>query len=461
MPPADAPSLERKLSLFPVTNIVIANMVGVGIFTTSGLLISDLGSPALMIALWAVGGGIAVCGALSYGVLGAAMPQAGGEYLFLSRLYHPAVGFLSGWVSFVVGFSAPIAASAIGFSEYLVRAFPGILTWGEGIRWLDPVMVKKLLAVAVILTFTLVHLRGVEFGSSVQNVLTVLKLGFIIVLILVGFLLGSGDAAHFSEGRVPVLDFRGWKTIGLSLMWIMFAYSGWNASTYIGSEIRNPSRTLPRSLILGTGVVVILYLGLNALYVYAVDPEQMGGVVSIGGLAMEELFGRSMEIVSSLLIAVALVSSLSAFIILGPRVYFSMASDGYFFRSVAEIHPRFGVPAKSILLQSAIAVLMALTGTFDQVLTYMGFSLGIFPILAVGGVLRLKRPPDRTLHLNPAVPVLFILCSSSMLTLAYFERPVESSIALATVLAGLPAFLLFRRAYRTVTPAPGESRRVS
>jgi basic amino acid/polyamine antiporter, APA family len=461
MPPADTPSLERKLGLFPVTNIVIANMVGAGIFTTSGLLISDLGSPVLMIALWVVGGGIAVCGALSYGVLGAAMPQAGGEYLFLSRLYHPAVGFLSGWVSFVVGFSAPIAASAIGFSEYLVRASPGILTWGEGSRWVDPVIVKKLLAVAVILTFTLVHLRGVEFGSRVQNVLTALKLGFIIVLILVGFLLGSGDVAHFSEGRVPVLDFRGWKTIGLSLMWIMFAYSGWNASTYIGSEIRNPSRTLPRSLILGTGVVVILYLGLNALYVYAVDPEQMGGVISIGGLAMEQLFGRSMEIASSLLIAFALVSSLSAFIILGPRVYFSMASDGYFFKSVAEIHPRFGVPAKSILLQSAIAVLMALTGTFDQVLTYMGFSLGMFPILAVGGVLRLQRSSNGAPHINPAVPVLFILCSFSMLTLAYFERPVESSIALATVLAGLPVFFLFRRAYRTVTRAPGESRGVS
>lgn len=376
------------------------------------------------------------------------MPQAGGEYAFLSRLYHPAIGFLSGWVSFVVGFSAPIAASAIGFSEYFSRAFPQLLMWGEGVGLNDPMMVKKILSVIVIVLFTLVHLRGIEFGARVQNSLTVLKVGLILALLFLGFLWGEGSYSHVSEGRDFIFDFGGWKTIGLSLMWIMFAYSGWNASTYIGSEIRDPSRNLPRSLILGTGIVTLLYLLLNVLFVYAVKPDDMKGVISIGGLAMGKLFGGSIETIFSLLISFALFSSLSAFIILGPRVYFSMAKDGLFFRSIADVHPKFAVPAKSILLQALVSVLMVVSGTFDQVLTYMGFSLGIFPIVAILGVFRLD-PLHRKQHIPgyPLVPILYVLSGLLMLTLAFFERPAESSIAIMTVLVGIPMYLLFRRKY--------------
>jgi len=443
------PSLERKLGLFPVTNIVIANMIGAGIFTTSGLLMTDLEDPVLMVLLWAVGGILALCGALSYGALGAAIPQAGGEYTFLSKLFHPAIGFLSGWVSFVVGFSAPIAASSIGFSEYFSRAFPQWLGWSQSLGLNDPMMAKKILSIIVILLFTLIHLRGIEFGARVQNYLTILKVGLILGLLLLGFLWGEGEFGHFAEGRSLALDFGGWKTIGLSLMWIMFAYSGWNASTYIGSEVRDPSRNLPRSLILGTGVVTLLYLSLNVLFVYAIRPGDMKGVISIAGLAMGSLFGGSIETVFSLFISFALFSSLSAFIILGPRVYFSMAKDGYFFKSISEIHPRFLVPAKSLLLQAAISVIMVLSGTFDQVLTYMGFSLGIFPIVAILGVFRLA-PSERTKRLlpgYPVVPLVYVLAGLLILILAFFERPTESSIALLTVLIGIPVFFLFKRRY--------------
>jgi APA family basic amino acid/polyamine antiporter len=447
--------LPRKLGLFPLTNIVVANMIGAGIFTTSGLLMGDLKKPWLMLALWAVGGVIALCGALSYGELGAAIPRAGGEYAFLSRLYHPLFGFLSGWVSLFAGFSAPIAASAIGFSEYLTRAFPGLLGLSQSGDTAEGVVVKKVISILVIFVFTLIHARGIEVGTLVQNFLTLLKVVLIVGLIILGFSLGRGDLGHFAQGGGFRFNFGGWKTIGLSLMWIMFAYSGWNASAYIGSEIKDPRRNLPRSLILGTGIVLALYLLLNVFYVYAVSPDKMKGVISIGGLAVGNLFGPSFERVLSVLIAVALFSSLSAFIILGPRVYYAMACDGCFFKFAAAVHPRYKVPARSILLQGTIAALLVLFGTFDQILTYMGFSLGLFPILSVLGVFKLRRQKASSYRLPgfPVVPLAYVLAGAAILILGFFERPVESSIALGMAAVGVPFYLAFQRRWKK--PASG------
>ena len=439
--------LERKLGLFPVTNIVIANMIGAGIFTTSGLLMSGLRNPIVMLGLWAAGGVIALCGALSYGELGAAIPRAGGEYAFLSRLFHPLFGFLSGWVSFFAGFSAPIAASAIGFSEYLTRAFPGLMSLSHNASPIEGMLVKKTLSILVILVFTFIHARGIEVGARVQNFLTLLKVALIVGLIVLGFSLGGGDLGHLLQGGRFRFDFDGWKTIGLSLMWIMFAYSGWNASSYIGSEIKDPRKNLPRSLILGTGTVLTLYLLLNFFYVYAVPPKEMAGVISIGGLAVGNLFGPSFDRVLSGLIAMALFSSLSAFIILGPRVYYAMACDRCFFPFAASVHAKYKVPTRSILLQGAIAGILVLFGTFDQILTYMGFSLGLFPILSVCGVFKLRREKNSVYRMPgfPVVPLFYILAGGTILVLGFFERPVESSIALGMALAGAPFFFLFRR----------------
>ncbi len=440
MPPVSA-KLERKLGLFPVTNIVIANMIGAGIFTTSGLLIGDLESAGIMILLWLVGGIIALSGALCYGEIGAAIPEAGGEYVFLSRLYHPLVGFLSGWVSFIVGFSAPIAASSIGFSEYLYRAVPAMFTVGS----LDVETVKKLYSISIIAVFTVVHLRGVRFGTLVQNYLTLLKVGLVVGLIIFGFMFGSGDFDHFKQSRDINFDFSHVKTMGLSIMWIMFAYSGWNASVYIGGEIRDPGKNLPRSLIVGTLSVIVIYLLLNILFVYAVEPDEMKGVISVGGLAVGKLFGPVAENLFSLLIAFALFSSISAFIILGPRVYFAMAKDGYFFNFGRKIHSRFKVPYLSIIFQGIISMIIVVSGTFDQILTYMGFSLGLFPILVVLALFKLRMSGEGTIRLPgyPFTAILYILAGIAMLVLSFLERPVESGIAIATVLAGVPAYFYF------------------
>jgi APA family basic amino acid/polyamine antiporter len=447
----DGHDLKRTLKLFPATNLVVANMIGAGIFTTSGLLLRELGSPLLMLALWAAGGALALLGALCYGELGAAMPRAGGEYVYLSELFHPVFGFLTGWVSFFAGFSAPLAASALGFSAYVASAVPATVGWGH------PDLARQLLAIVAIGGLTLVHVRGIEFGSRVQNVLTVGKVALILGLVVAGFALGQGDVAHFREGAAIERGIGGWKTAGLSLMWIMFAYSGWNAAAYIGSEIERPERNLPRSLLLGTGVVLLLYLGLNALYVYAIPPADMVGVIPIGGAATSRLFGRSAETVIALLIAFALLSSLSAIIIIGPRVYYAMARDGYFFRAVSEVHPRFRVPAKAIVLQSLLAIVMVMTGTFDQILTYMGFCLGIFPILAAMGIFRLRRTGTLPYRMpgHPVVPLAFAVVSVLILVLGYLERPVESSVALLTVAAGVPVYFVFRRSRQRHSQAGG------
>jgi APA family basic amino acid/polyamine antiporter len=436
--------LSRQLRLFPATNIVIADMIGAGIFTTSGLLLLELGSPLLMIALWIGGGILALCGALCYGALGAAMPRAGGEYAYLSALFHPLVGFLSGWVSFFAGFSAPLAASSLGFSEYLGTAFPPLGAADHA----D--LIKKVVALTVILMLALVHLRGLAFGSKIQNYLTVGKVLLIVGFVAAGFVAGQGDIGNFRERIAVDTPDANWRVIGLSLMWIMFAYSGWNASGYIGSEIQDPRRNLPLSLLLGTGTVLLLYVSLNALFVYAVAPREMQGVIAVGGLAASHLFGTAAERLVSLLIAFALLSAISSLIIIGPRVYYAMAKDGYFFKSVARVHPVHRVPSTAIVLQCLIAGVMVLSGTFDQILTYMGFCLGIFPILAVLGVFKV-RPGDNGRSRSGVyvlAAIIFASVSLAILVLAYFERPVESSIALVTVGVGVPFYLVFAKAKR-------------
>ena len=439
--------LLRKLGFLTLTNIVIANMIGTGIFVTSGLLMAGLNNPLIMIMLWVAGGIMALLGAMCYGELGAAYPSAGGEYIFLSKLFHPLAGFLTGWVSFIVGFSAPIAAASLGFSEYFVRAAPQVILWGEAVGISDPQHTKRILSALVILSFTLIHLKGIKFGAIVQNSLTLYKIILLAGLLFVGFLFGKGDIGHMVQGLEYSFDFRGWKTIGLSFMWITFAYSGWNASTYIGSEIRNPARNIPYSLLLGTGLVIVLYVSLNILFVYAIPPEEMKGVISIGGLAVGNLFGKSWEQIFSLLVSFALFSSISAFIILGPRIYYAMAKRGHFFRFASKVHHRTQAPYLSIIIQAVIAIIMVMSGTFDQILTFMGFSLGIFPILAIIGVFKLRSTGKSKIKMPgyPFVPGLYIFIAIGILLLSFFERPVESSIAIGTVVVGIPAYYLFSR----------------
>ncbi len=436
--------LPRKLGFFSLTNIVIGDMIGAGIFTTSGLLLAQLHDPLLLLLLWIVGGSIAICGALSYSELGANFPKAGGDYAFLSELFSPLTGFLSGWVSFFVGFSAPVAASSLAFSEYLVRTLP------EDALPENLELTKKGIAIGIIMVFTLIHYFGLNSGSKIQNILTVLKIGLIGILVITGFIFGEGSFEHFKVQQTESFTGANLKTIGLSLMWIMFAYSGWNASTYVGSEVLNPVKNIPRSLITGTLFVTVIYLLLNTLYVYAVPAWEMKGVISIGGLTAKNLFNQSLDQFFSLFIAIILLSAISVLIMIGPRVYYAMAQSGHFFNLAKRIN-KSNVPGVSIIMQSGLAIVFIVSGTFDQIITLLSFSLGIFPILAVLGIfkLRIKQQSIMRMPGYPILPALFIILSSVILVLAFLERPIESSIAIGVILIGIPVYYVLKKRNKT------------
>jgi len=435
--------LERKLGTFSTTAIVVANMIGTGIFTMSGLLAANLPSPGWVLLCWLFGGVIAIAGALCYAELATRMPEAGGEYVYLKKLYHPALGFLAGWTSLIVGFSAPIAAAAMGFSEYIHAGL------NSQLLHLDPtqlVFFNKGVAVSIILLFTSLHYFGLRMGSRVQNVLTVLKILIVAGLASVGLIFGNGSGPSFSLAG----ESTGVMAIGTAMMLVMFAYSGWNASAYIAGEIRHPKKTIPVSLIGGTSVVIVLYLAINLFILRMVPFADLKGVIPVVETAAVHAFGAGMGKVVSLLVGVGLLSCLSAFIMIGPRVYYAMAKDKLFFPFAADVHPRHKVPGKSIIVQGGIAVVMVLIGSFEQLIIYIAFALNIFLWLAVAGVfLARKRKVGEESAVKvwgyPIVPLFFLLSSVVLMVFNYVNRPLESSAAVLTVLFGIPCYFLWVR----------------
>jgi APA family basic amino acid/polyamine antiporter len=437
-------NLERKLGTFSATAIVVANMIGTGIFTTSGLLAAQLPSPGWVLLCWIFGGMIAIAGALCYAELATRMPEAGGEYVYLKKLYHPALGFLAGWTSLIVGFSAPIAAAAMGFSEYI---YAGLDSQLLHLNSTQLIFFNKGIAIAVILIFTSLHYLGLRLGSRVQNVLTILKILILVGLTSLGLIFGNGSGPKLSLKGVET---SGVMAIGTAMMLVMFAYSGWNASAYIAGEIKRPKSTIPVSLIGGTSIVIVLYLAINLFIFRMVPYSDLKGVIPVVETASVQAFGEWMGKGVSLLVGVGLLSCLSAFIMIGPRVYYAMAKDRLFFPFAATVHARFRVPGQSILIQSAIAMLMVLIGSFEQLIIYIAFALNIFLWLAVMGVFlaRKKKVGEESavkVWGYPVVPVFFLLSSLVLMIFNYVNRPLESSAALLTVLFGIPCYFLWVR----------------
>lgn len=447
---SEVKSLARNYGLITTTAIVVANMIGSGIFITSGQMAANLPGPLWVLGCWLFGGLIALSGALCYAELATRMPEAGGEYVYLKKLYHPSLGFLTGWTSFFVGFSAPIALSALGFIEYFAL---GVLNRFTG---LDPGTVhiaKKTGAIILILIFTALHYIGHNLGGKVQNALTSLKIIIILGLSCAGLLLGSGSWANLSTHTH--LDLGGFALAPAMIM-VMFAYSGWNASAYIAGEVKRPRRTLPVSLAVGTGVVILLYLFINLFYFYAAPYQELRGVVAVAEVASIKAFGGWLSDVLSGMIGIAMLSSLSAFILIGPRVYYAMAKDQLFFPFAGKIHTRFGVPSQAILIQGIIAVLMVIIGSIEQLLIYVGFALGIFPWLAIVGlfVARKRKIGEETVVKTsgyPWIPAFYLLSSLVLMVFVYIDRPQESTAAILTVAAGIPIYYLWIKGAKKVS----------
>ncbi|MGC8744070.1 MAG: APC family permease [Verrucomicrobiia bacterium] len=406
---------KRQLGIVSATAIVVANMVGTGVFTTSGFLLGDLKSPLRVLAVWLVGGIIAALGALCYGALARRIPESGGEYIFLSRTLHPAAGYVAGWISLLVGFSAPLAAAALAFGKYAEPFLYGFS--------------PKIAGSILLLIFALIHSIDVKKGAFIQNFAVLLKVG-----IIAGFIIFASSKLIPQPANVSG-DFP-WALFGVSLIWVSFSYSGWNAAIYIAGEIKKPERNLPLSLLLGTAIVTAIYIALNAVFVFSAPVDQLAGKLEVGRIAAQAIGGEVWANCVSAIVALVLISSVSSMVMAGPRVYAQMAADGYLPRWFIQ---QSGPPRSSIALQFILALIMLWSATFDSLLTYIGFTLGLSTAATVLGLVRLKIKEGKTLKVPgwPVVPIFFILAVSAMTCFSILRRPSESIYGFATILLGL------------------------
>lgn len=417
---------ERTLGAPSAAMLVVGSTIGTGVFTTSGLLLADLGSPLAVMVVWALGGLLATCGALAYGELTAALPENGGEYALLSRIYHPAVGFVSGWLSLVVGFSAPMAAAAIAFGEYVEPWAPGV----------DP----RVWAVMLIVSLSAVHALGVRGGARLQDAITGLDLVLVALVAGVGLALGDPPSAVSRAGGPSIATLARGGGLAVGLVWVSFSYSGWNAAAYVAGEVRDPGRALPRALLGGTAVVTVLYVALNAALLASAPPSVLAGEVDVAQVAAQHLLGPASGRVVGAIVALGLATTVGAIAMIGPRVYERMGQD----------HPRLAIltaarrgrgPVRAITLQTLVALALATTATFEALLTYIGFTLALSSALTLAGVfvLRAREPalarPYRAWG-HPLTTGLAIALSVWMTLHTLWLRPIAGLVGIATIVVG-------------------------
>jgi basic amino acid/polyamine antiporter, APA family len=437
--------MPKKISVITATNLVVANMVGTGIFTSLGFQVAAITSDFALIALWAVGGVAALCGALSYAELATALPRSGGEYHYLSRIYHPALGFLAGWISAVVGFPAPIALAGIAFGEYFKVFTPGI----------SPVVISLL----IVWIITVVHLFGLRTEELFQNGSTFLKLGLIFVLIIAGLFFAHPQQLDLTPGPETFGTLVS-GPFAVSLVYVMYAYSGWNAASYITEEVRNPARNVPWALLVGTVTVTVLYLVLNYVFLLTTPKSVLAGQVEVGLLAGQAIFGPIGGKIVSALISVGLIATISAMAWIGPRITKRMSEDlpklRLFGRSSVN-----GTPYVAVIFQLVVVTVLVATGTFQTVLIYTQFSLLLSSFLTVLGllVLRIREPnlerPYRVWG-YPFTPIIFLAITLHMMVYVVREKPKESLLGLITVIAGLIIFFFSKEPRRTGHSQPSK-----
>lgn len=426
-----------KFRFTTVTAVVIANMVGTGVFTSLGFQLLEIRSGFVLLMLWAVGGVAAVCGAMTYAELGAAMPRSGGEYNFLARIYHPAAGFVSGWVSATIGFAAPTALAAITFAAYATSALPG----GQSSDVLE-----KTLACGLVILLMFVHASTRRNSGGLQLIFTILKVGVIIGFCLAALMVTDmPQATHFlpQSGDRALLTS---SAFAVSLIYVSYAYTGWNAATYLSSELENPQRTLPGILMTGTLAVMFLYLSLNFVFLRVAPMDAMAGQVEIGYIAAKSAFGDLGGRFTGLVLALLLVSTVSAMTLAGPRVLQVIGEDFHAFRLLARTN-RDGIPWVAIVVQSSLTVLFILTSGFESILVFAGFTLLLNSFATVLGVfiLRRGRPdlprPYRTFA-YPLTPMIYLALTAWTLFFVLVNKPVEGLFGLGIISVGLVFYFL-------------------
>jgi APA family basic amino acid/polyamine antiporter len=429
-----SPAPRRTVGFFTATSIVIANIIGTGIFTSLGFQLADIQSGFPLLMLWVIGGTAALCGAFCYGELSAALPRSGGEYHFLSEIYHPALGFMAGFVSATVGFAAPIALAAMAFGKY----FAGVFDLGSP-------LVLSFVVVWVVAVF---HLRNLQVGSAFQNLWTIVKLLLIGALIAAGFLVEPKQEITFLPQTGDTISiFSG--AFAVALVYVMYSYSGWNASSYIIGEVKKPEKNVPRSLLAGTLIVIVAYVLLNAIFLATTPQDEMRGQLEVGLIAGKHIFGANGGRVAGAVICLGLVSAISSMTWIGPRVSMSMGEDHWLLRMLGRKNPH-GIPTNAILLQLLIVNVLLLTRSFESIVQYTQFSLLLCSLFAVLGVivLRTTRPelarPYRV-WAYPLPPIIFAVITLCMMFYLLRSKTIESLAGLATAIVGLLLYFCARK----------------
>lgn len=440
--PAAARDLRRGLGMWSATALVVSNMIGTGIFTSTGFMAGDLGSASIILLAWLVGAGFAFCGALAYSELAINHPQSGGEYVYLTKAYGPSWGFMSGWVSFFAGFSAPVAAAALAFSDYLAHFFPILgqshtaFVLGSG-DWTVSVGSAQLAACGLIGFFTLLNCLPIEVVARIQNSLTLVKIAAILGFIILGMAVGHGNWGHFASPAVRTSTTPMVAQFLVSLLWVMVGYSGWNAATYVAGEVKDPERSLPRALAIGTAAVAVLYLGLNVTFIYATPLESMKGVLRVGALSASNLFGPGVAGAFSGLMATAIMSTVNAMVTAGPRVYYAMAQNRAFPPFAAEVSTGSRVPVRAVLAQGVCSMLMTFT-SFPLLVVFIGFTLTVFTTLAVASVFFFRRragwrPLRSVSFAYPLIPLAYCLLGAGTTVYGLVWQPKASIAALGVI----------------------------
>ena len=447
--------LERRLGPFDAAAIIIANVIGGGILFRSPAVAAALPNATWFLLAWLAGGVLAFMGAMAYAELAALRPKAGGEYVYLREAFGPLAGFLTGWTSFVAGFSGAMAASAIFLIVTLNRFIPGIANGTPLLAIPIPgtanaitFSIHTLAASAVIIIAALIHIRGVGPGRLASNVLTTLKIVSLVVFIAFGLTAGTGSPSNIvdSAGPVTITGFL------FALIPVMFTYSGWNAAAYMAEEIRDPGRNVPRALLMGTVAVIAIYLLMNVLYLYVIPIREL---MTLGGKSVldvvgDRLLGGRAGDIMAVVALLSLAAGINAWTFAGPRVYFAMARDNAFFKSAARVHPKYGTPAASIVAQAVLTIVLILTGSLDSIANYVGFAITLFAGTAVAAVfvLRAREPnaprPFKALG-YPWTPAIFVLVSAAIVVNAFYSDPRVSLTGTAIILAGIPLYLFFTR----------------
>lgn len=444
-PKAVTNTLRRALGVWAAAAFVVTNMVGSGIFTVPAFVRTATGNGLATLGVWALGGVLALSGALCFAELATRMPEAGGEYRYLTRIYGRLWGFVSGWISFLVGFSAAIAASALGASAYAATLFPA---WSPqtALFSVGGIVITQgsVAAACLIAALAAFHSTGVRPSGRLQTVIAVLVVGAILTLFFAGIATGKGNWSGVTAGS---------QSTGLwwvALIQVSFAYSGWNAAAYLAGEVKNPRHALPRALIGGTLTVTVLYLILNVLFLYALPASDWQANIAIGKLAAEQLFGSFGATVVSVIITLTILGSVSSMTAAGPRVYYAMSRDGMAPAIFGRVGQHGGAPMFSIITQAAVAMLLVLTGEFENLLIYAGSALSLMAALTVTGVWVIRRtmPSDSpTVFLTPGYPVtpaIFLLLEAFAITQGVRERPIPTLAALGTIAAGIVIFFIAR-----------------